>query len=161
MPRLVPLIALTAAVLFIPAPAGGQAHGIRERDYIFWRREHGQGIWPRVGDVRELAPFGHIRRQVTWRMNRDKGLFVEITPLERPVTVYLLVSQPASPEILKPVWAADDLQDTVRFWTDRFWTPAEKCNPTGCPRLRFQALRGKVRIRVLQKRGLTKVTKEK
>lgn len=125
------------------------------RDYMTWQRELSQGTRPRVGDVRSLAPLDHIRDQVTWVMSRDRALLVQIEPVEQPATVYMLVSTAASPHRLRAIWGSDNLTEPIRFWTDRFWSPVGKCNPTGCPKIRFRATRGKVRVTILQKRSST------
>lgn len=152
MLRYAPLVALIAMMLFIPPPAWGQ-HAINRRDYIIWRREQTWGVRPLIGDERFLEPLSHKREQVTWEMGKDRSLLIAIWPVTETSTVWMLVSQPSSPHLVKPVHIWDNLSEPIMFWTDEVWVPNELCDPSGCPKIRFQSVRGKVGVRVLDKRG--------
>jgi hypothetical protein len=127
--------------------------GITERDYIIDRSIQFQGSVAIVGRHYTLsATDPKWPQQVTFVMHKDRSLMVRIYYIKRPAGVLMLASPPSSPRLIKAVWAQDDLRYPVRFWTEDFWIRKGVCDPTSCPKIRFQATRGTIGISILDKR---------
>lgn len=129
------------------------ALGITERDYISERERKFEGVGATVGATYTLSfDDSYWPKQVTFDMGGVFALLVLIEHEETPSSVVVLASEPSSPRILKVVWAHDDLRTPVSFWTSDYWKPDESCDPSGCPKIRFQVIQGGAAVTILAKR---------
>ena len=125
----------------------------KPKDYQKIRKEQLYGIGPASGENYCIS-FSDLGKshQVTFKMNKYRALFVRLQSGSN-ASVIMLGSQPGSPRMLKAVWAYDDLNETIEFWTDRFWVSHSGCNVTGCPKIRFQVTRGTLCVKILKIRN--------
>ena len=138
-------------ILLIASAQQAQAQvEYNQRDYMAERSRSHYGAVPIIGKVYGLSPNDtQYKKLVTFNMRKHRGILVEIEPLRQPAGILLLASQPATPRNLKPVWRETNLSHTIRFWTDRYWFPLDRCSTMGCPRMTFEATDGAVEVRII------------
>ena len=144
---------LGLVALFCPLREAFALRGITERDSVIDEqiRFHGHVAVP--GEEHTISIVDRKwPQEVTFVMHKDRSLRVRLYPIRLPASVVMLASRASSPRVLRATWAYDDLRSTVTFWTDDYWSPLGGCDTSGCPRIRFQALRGTVGLVVVDKR---------
>lgn len=136
------------------ADFAGAERSISEKDYISEQRQNFYGFVPVVGSGYIISRTdSQWPGSVTLEMSRDTSLLISIEAQgNNPAGLIMLASEILSPRVLKQVWAWDDLRYILRFWTGNYWTPKGECDSTGCPKIRFQAVRGTSEIIILDKR---------
>jgi len=150
------ILALSVSVIFLSDNAQA-VRGYKERDYISDRSIREKGITPKPGRRYTLSQKdSKWPEQATFSMNKAMSFLVEIEPVKRQTGVVFLASQAFSPNIMKAVWAHDDLRSSIRFWTSDYFRPEGNCTYSGCPRIRFQATEGTVAIKILEVRKSSK-----
>ena len=142
---------ICAVVLLVVFTVSVQAQiEFNQRDYMAKRYRSHYGAVPVVGTVYGISPSdARFKKLVTFTMRKHRAILVEIEPLKQPAGVLLMASQPANTRDLRPVWRETNLSQTIRFWTDRYWNPLDRCSSMGCPRMTFLATSGAVEVRII------------
>ncbi len=126
---------------------------IDNRDSITEGKKRFYGRGARVGTSFTISKIDSTKmQQVTFGMGNSRALLIKIQTYKKNSGVIMLVSQVGSSRLLKAVWKCDDIRAPIIFWTDHFWIPDKECNAFGCPKIRFQAIRGKLSVTILDKR---------
>ena len=124
-----------------------------ERDHMSDRSIFFQGSVAILGKTYTISAQDPLyRNSVTFVMNKDKSLLVDVGPASPHAGVLVEASVASSPRLTRAVWAYDDLRSVVRLNTADVWRPLNGCNSSGCPKIRFQATRGTVGIQVVDKK---------
>ena len=122
-----------------------------ERDYISESQRRKDGVVAYQGMGYTLSTYDkRFFDQIAFEMSKQRAMFVEIKPLEKPAGVMLMATQPVGLRQYKEVWRDDDVKAVVRFWTDTYFIPSEPCNPNACPKIAFVSTRGKISLTILE-----------
>ena len=122
-------------------------------DYLTKRRLSFQGTGPALREEHWITVQDHqFSNQITYKMENYRAILVQLRTEVRPTSVIMLASAPGTPRLLMPVWNCDDLRGNIVFWTDSYWISDQRCNSTGCPKIRFQATRGGLNVKILNRR---------
>lgn len=151
VPNIVSIFFILFSFCFMTFTANAGKRGIDERDYIFERELQFKGSTPIAGEyftVTQTDP--KWPQQVTFSMKKVSSFLVKVEAIQKPAGIIMSVSRASSPRILKSVWAHDNIQDAISFWTNRYYIPSSDCDPTGCPKIRFQATQGTVGIVIIE-----------
>lgn len=149
------LVAVLSAVI-VAIMLAGQAHGLRgitERDANRDEAIRFNGHVAVLGEDHTISAVDTSWPQdVTFTMEKDSALLIRVEPLKEPASFVMEASTAGSPRVMRTVNGSDDLRSPVFFWTNRYWLPMERCNATGCPKIRIRALRGTLGVMVQEKR---------
>lgn len=123
-----------------------------QEDYIVRRNRRFHGVNPVLGRVYTLA-WGDPEwpEWMTFNMAAYNSILVEIKALKKPSGIVLYGSRVATPRLLDIVWSYDEIRNPVRLQTNNYWVARTGCNATGCPKLRFQVIRGSLNITILER----------
>jgi len=147
------LIFLSAICILLFSGNGWSLDKDKYPDYLIKRQINFHGTGPALEEEHWLTLYDRkFSRQITYEMDDYRALLVQLRTDVRPTSVIMLASTAGTPRVLRLVWRCDDLRDPIVFWTDRYWISDQICNATGCPKIRFQVIRGGVDIKIIKRR---------